>query len=180
MPRSGVRTGVHLSDGVVLGASYSPGDILPIGCYVAKGDVVYKNTNYPEGTTVAVQEENTSFLNDAVGSASATLVEILDPNITDVCYLRSTPAIFSMIKAADGLQRGGVYLNYGTKPIQYRGRTIAPGESFVAVNNTDKFTPPAAARRIKSALCSMTRVYRARSGSQHNFSGNISFIRTAA
>ena len=135
--------GVHLSDGVVLGASYSPGDILPIGCYVAKGDVVYKNTNYPEGTTVAVQEENTSFLNDAVGSASATLVEILDPNITDVCYLRSTPAIFSMIKAADGLQRGGVYLNYGTKPIQYRGRTIAPGESFVAVNNTDKFTPPA-------------------------------------
>lgn len=135
--------GVHMSEGAVLGGSYQPGALLPVGRYIAVGDIVYKNTNYPGGSAVAVTEENTTFLNDAVGSAGATLVEILDPNITDVCYIRSTPAIFAMIKAADGLQRGGVYLNYGTKAIQYRGRTIAPGESFVADNNTDKFTPPA-------------------------------------
>ena len=135
--------GVHLSEAPVMGVKYSAGDILPPGRYLAQGDIVYKNTNYPYGSVVGVTDEDTTFMSDAAEGTGAQLVEIKDPNITDVCYLRSTPAIFAMIKSADGLQRGGVYYNFGTKPVQYRGRTIAPGESFVAANSTDKFTPPA-------------------------------------
>ena len=98
---------------------------------------------------MAVTDEGTTFMSDAAEGAGAVLVEILDPNITDVCYLRSTPAIFAMIKSSEGLQRGGVYYNFGTKSIQYRGRTISPGESFVAANNTDKFTAPASDSNYK-------------------------------
>lgn len=134
--------GVHLSGAAVLGTEYAPGAVLPPGRYMAHGDVVYKNTNYPDGTVLGVTEEGTTFMSDATDGADAELVEIMDPNIADVCYLRSTPAIFAMIKSTDGLQRGGVYYNFGTKPIQYRGRTVAPGESFVAANSSDPFTPP--------------------------------------
>lgn len=135
--------GVHLSEAPVMGVKYSAGDILPPGRYLAQGDIVYKNTNYPYGSVVGVTDEDTTFMSDVAEGTGAQLVEIKNPNITDVCYLRSTPAIFAMVKSADGLQRGGVYYNFGTKPVQYRGRTIAPGESFVAANSTDKFTPPA-------------------------------------
>ena len=135
--------GVHMSEGAVKGETYYAGDTLPVGRYQVKGDIIYRNTNFPDGSVVAVTDEGTTFMSDAAEGVFAVLVEILDPNITDVCYLRSTPAIFAMIKSTEGLQRGGVYYNFGTKPIQYRGRTISPGESFVAANNIDKFTPPA-------------------------------------
>lgn len=135
--------GVHMSEVAVKGETYYAGDTLPVGRYQVKGDIIYRNTNFPDGSVVAVTDEGTTFMSDAAEGVFAVLVEILDPNITDVCYLRSTPAIFAMIKSTEGLQRGGVYYNFGTKPIQYRGRTISPGESFVAANNIDKFTPPA-------------------------------------
>lgn len=135
--------GVHLSAGSVLGDEYAAGAVLPAGRYVAHGDIIYKNTNYPSGSVVAVSEAGTTFMSDATEGTGSLLVALEDPNITDVCYLRSTPAIFAMIKSSEGLQRGGVYYNYGSKAIQYRGRTVSPGESFVAANNTDKFTPPA-------------------------------------
>lgn len=134
--------GVHLSTGSVLGDEYTAGTVLPIGRYVAQGDIVYKNTNYPAGSVIGVTEENTTFMLDTTEGTGSVLREIEDPNIIDVVYLRSTPAIFAMVKSSDGLQRGGVYYNFGSKPIQYRGRTIAAGESFVAANNTDKFTAP--------------------------------------
>lgn len=134
--------GAHLSEENVLGNKFGTGDILPLGRYVAKGDVIYNNMNYPSGSIVAVTTEGTTFVSDATDYTDPILVEILDPNIADVCYLRSTPAIYAIITCNDGLQRGGIYYNFGTRPIQYRGRTVAPGESFVAANNTDSFTPP--------------------------------------
>lgn len=134
--------GIHLSSQTSLGSNYAPGDTLPVGRYMAVGDVVYKNANYPSGYVVAVTEENTTFASDATATPS-TLRAINDPNIANVCYVRSTPAIYAMVTASDALQRGGIYYNFGAKSITYRGRTIAPGESFVAANATDKFTAPA-------------------------------------
>ena len=134
--------GVHLSNGRVRGETFKAGTSLPLGHYIVNGDIIYKNTNYPDGSVVAVTEVGTTFMSDAAEGSGSVLIEIIDPNITDVCYLRSTPAIYAMIKSSDGLQRGGVYYNFGTKSILYRGREISPGESFVALNNTDTFTVP--------------------------------------
>lgn len=136
--------GVHLSAGSVLGAEYAPGAALPQGRYVARGSIIYKGTVWADGSVVGVTEDGTTFTTDAAegASAGAALVAIDDPNIANVCYIRSTPAIFALVSSTDGLQRGGVYYNYATKNIQYRGRTVAPGESFVAANDTDRFTPP--------------------------------------
>lgn len=134
--------GVHLSETPVLGMKYTAGTELPLGRYLAQGDIVYKNTNHPDGSVIGVTEEGTTFMSDAVEGVGSLVAEIKDPNVSDVCYLRSTPAIFAMVKSTDGLQRGGVYYNFGAKPIQYRGRTVSPGESFVAANNTDLFIPP--------------------------------------
>lgn len=150
--------GVHLSDGVLLGERYNPGDVLPVGRYLVKGSVSYGNTNYPDGSVIGVISEGTTYLKDAE-AAGSYVIAIEDPNITDVCYIRSTPVMFAQITSLDGLQRGGIYYNFGTQAIQYRGRRIAPGESFVAVNSTDTFTPPSGnAKYLVGVLFDDTRV----------------------
>ena len=122
----------------IFGDTYNDGDTLPQGKYVSNGSLTYKGALYPKGAVFTVSEDDTSFNGDADSSASA--IAILDPNAVDCVYVRYTPAVFAMIKAADGLQRGGVYLNLGNKSIAYRGRTIAAGESFVADNDDDTFS----------------------------------------
>ncbi len=129
----------YLWDRDLFGASYGPGVVLPIGRYMVKGAVVYNNLNIGNNAVVVVTAENTTFANDGIPS---TLIELLDANASNVCYVRTSAAVYKMIKATDGLQRNGVYINLGVSNITYRSRTIVPGESFVAVNDVDTFTGP--------------------------------------
>lgn len=121
----------------ILGQSYSAGDVLPIGRYLVKGAVVYDGNLLENKSVVVVQSENTTFANDNVVSS---LVQLLDANVSDVVYVRTSTAIYVRIKQGDGLQRGATYLNCGNANITYRTRTIVPGESFVAENAVDDFT----------------------------------------
>lgn len=135
------KFGTHsasLSEETMFGATYAAGDELAIGKYRVVGDVVYLDANYTDGSILTVYEEGTTFAEDSV--TGGQLEAILEPNVVNVCYVRSTAVIYARIKAADGLERGGVYYNYGTENITYRGRTIAQGESFVAANDSDTFS----------------------------------------
>ena len=129
----------------MIGQSYSAGDVLPIGRYLVKGTVVYDGNLLENKSVVVVQSENTTFLDDNVGSS---LVQMLDANISDVVYVRTIAAIYVKIKQGDGLQRGATYLNFGNANITYLNRTIVPGESFVAENAVDDFTANDAAYEI--------------------------------
>ena len=122
-----------------IGASYSAGDIPPIGRYIVKGAVIYEDVNIGNNGIVVVSAENTTFAND---NYQSVLVGIDDVNIQDVIYVRSRATIYCYISSSDGLQRGATYLNSGESNISYRGRTIVPGESFVAHNNEDTFVGP--------------------------------------
>ena len=122
-----------------IGASYSAGDIPPIGRYIVKGAVIYEDVNIGNNGIVVVSAENTTFAND---NYQSVLVGIDDVNIQDVIYVRSRATIYCYISSRDGLQRGATYLNSGESNISYRGRTIVPGESFVAHNNEDTFVGP--------------------------------------
>ena len=120
----------------MIGQSYSAGDVLPIGRYLVKGAVVYDGNLLENKSVVVVQSENTTFANDNVVSS---LVQLLDANVSDVVYVRTSATIYVRIKQGDGLQRGATYLNCGNANITYRTRTIVPGESFVAENAVDDF-----------------------------------------
>ena len=129
---------IAISEEAYLGDSYTTADTLPIGKYVVRGNgVIYTNSNYYNGDIVTVSEEGTTFAVEE--GQSATLQAVIEPNIENMCYVRTSPTAYAYIKASEGLQRGGTYLNNGNKNITYRGRVIVPKESFVAVNDTDTF-----------------------------------------
>lgn len=130
---------VAISEEAFLGDTYTTADTLPVGKYVVRGTTIaYLDSTYYDGDIVTVSEDGTQFAVEE--GQSATLQAILEPNIENVCYIRTAPTAYAKIKASEGLQRGGTYLNNGDKNITYRGRTIVPNESFVAVNDTDTFT----------------------------------------
>lgn len=130
---------IAISEEAYLGDTYTTADALPIGKYVVRGNgVIYTNSNYYNGDIVTVSEDGTTFAVEE--GQSATLQAVIEPNIENVCYVRTAPTAYAYIKASEGMQRGGTYLNNGNKNIVYRGRTIVPKESFVAVNDTDTFS----------------------------------------
>ena len=121
----------------IFGVKYTEGQPLPKGRYLVEGKILYNGNSFESGGIVLITtESDTSFTNDPVPS---TLTQLLDSNISDVVYVRTMPAIYVKLKQADGLQRGGVYLNTGTENITYRLRTIVPKESFIAENDVDTF-----------------------------------------
>ena len=130
---------IAISEEAYLGDTYTTADTLPIGKYVVRGNAVaYLGSTYYNGDIVTVSEEGTTFAVEE--GQSATLQAVIEPNIENVCYVRTSPTAYAYIKASEGLQRGGTYLNNGNKNIVYRGRVIVPKESFVAVNDTDTFS----------------------------------------
>lgn len=135
-------TGQHayLSAIEQIGDSYTADDYLPIGRYKVKGAIIYDNVNFGNGDIIVVTAETTKFANN---NFESELIAITDANINNVVYVRCRASIYAKVTSADNLQRGGTYLNFGGESITYHGRTIAPKESFVAVNDTEKFTAAA-------------------------------------
>ena len=115
----------------------SEGVVIPTGWYRVHGRVVYNGTTYNDKTIIYVTAANTTFTAADEGS---TLLQVVEPNQLDCVYCRCRATVYARVGVADDLQTGGVYLNDGEYPITYRNRTIAVGESFVAMNATDKFT----------------------------------------
>ena len=128
---------VYLNRQTITGTSYSAGEVLPIGVYIVKGAVIYQENNISNNSILVVSENNTTFADD---NYTSQLIEVLHPNTMDVVYIRARSTIYAKIKASDGLERGGIYLNIGNKDVTYHGRVYAPGESFVAKYDNETFT----------------------------------------
>ena len=126
-----------LSRQQITGATYSAGETLPIGVYIVKGAVIYQENVISNNSILVVSENNTTFADD---NYTSTLIEVVHPNTMDAIYCRCRSTIYVKIKAADGLERGGIYLNIGDKNITYHGRVYVPGESFVAKGDNETFT----------------------------------------
>ena len=127
---------LYLNNVPYFGDTYSQGEKLPTGRYQVRGAITYKE-NVVENAVIVVSEENTSF---TAISNEAIAVQIIDPNVYDVVFVRCRAAIYQRVNANGSLQKGATYINDGNSNITYRSRTIVPGESFVAVNNTDSFS----------------------------------------
>ena len=126
-----------LSRQQITGATYSAGETLPIGVYIVKGAVIYQENVISNNSILVVLENNSTFADD---NYTSTLIEVVHPNTMDAIYCRCRSTIYVKIKAADGLERGGIYLNIGDKNITYHGRVYVPGESFVAKGDNETFT----------------------------------------
>ena len=135
----------YLNRQQITGASYSAGETLPIGVYIVKGSVIYQENNISNNSILVVSENNTTFADD---NYTSQLIEVLHPNTMDVVYIRARSTIYAKIKASDGLERGGIYLNIGNKNVTYHGRVYAPGESFVAKYDNETFTCDDAAYEV--------------------------------
>ena len=135
----------YLNRQQITGASYSAGETLPIGVYIVKGSVIYQENNISNNSILVVSENNTTFADD---NYTSQLIEVLHPNTMDVVYIRARSTIYAKIKASDGLERGGIYLNIGNKNVTYHGREYAPGESFVAKYDNETFTCDDAAYEV--------------------------------
>ena len=112
--------------------------ILPVGRYQIRGVANYQN-NTIDNAVIIVSEANTSF---TAVSENAVAVQILNPNVHDVIFVRCRAAIYARVPVGGLLQKGATYINDGNSNIDYRGRTIVPGESFIALNMSDKFSGP--------------------------------------
>lgn len=135
----------YLNRQQITGASYSAGETLPIGVYIVKGSVIYQENNISNNSILVVSENNTTFADD---NYTSQLIEVLHPNTMDVVYIRARSTIYAKIKASDGLERGGIYLNIGNKNVTYHGRVYAPGESFVAKYDNETFACDDAAYEV--------------------------------
>ena len=118
---------------------YMAGESLPIGRYVVKGSILYRDVNIDNDMILVVSEENTNFADEIENSFVCPIIE---PNIIDVIYVRCRGGIYAKCVQTELLQRGATYINSGNSNITYRNREIAPGESFVAMGD-DYWSGPA-------------------------------------
>lgn len=135
------ETGILLGKDRAGGAVYGAGETLPPGRYRCNGDIVYRGEYLTLHDILVVSGEGTAF-EAAVESQEPTVTAVTDCNIIDNMWLRSNANAPLYIRATDGLQQGGHYVNVFDKAISYRGRTIAPGESFQAENSEDTYSCP--------------------------------------
>ena len=128
---------IYLNNNLIFGTEFFPGEALPIGRFQVRGTILYGEDTVFNDEVLVVTKENTSFSEIATESS---VVQIIDPNVSDVVWVRCRATIYKRIVASDGLQKGATYINDGSENISYRTKTIVPGESFIAVNNEDTFS----------------------------------------
>lgn len=132
---------LYMDDRILVDNTHiTAGATLAIGQYIVKlHAIVYGAAIINIDEILVVASEGTSFSFEG-GDTTAYVLAINDPNVWNPVYVRQQNVIYATVAVGGALQSGGVYLNYGNENITYRTRTIAPGESFMAVNSSDTFT----------------------------------------
>lgn len=126
-----------LNQSKCFGNIYHDGEELDeVGIYIVRGgSITYNETEYAEDDTIYVDDVTTP-LPISAGSDSY-VVHITDPNTMNVVYCRCRSHIYATLtkqQIDNGDERwatGIFYLNNGGSTIQYNGRTIIDGESFI-------------------------------------------------
>lgn len=129
---------VYANMNSILGpGSYAAGETLPTGRYIVTDTVEYQEDTIAAYNVLVVTETGTSFTSSAQG---ARALELLEPNVQEVVYCRCRNAVYARATPFTDLQAGATYLNDSAGNITYHGRTVAPGESFVAMITGEHFT----------------------------------------
>lgn len=133
-------------------AKYGPGDSLPAGKYLLRADnqasvddrvmywhptyadyVAYKADDMLVVTADAVTGEYNKYNMSAGANGTIYAYAINDPNIQNVVYCRCRSSVYRTVASGNTLIQGITYYNpENGKSISFNGRTIVPGESFVA------------------------------------------------
>ena len=132
-----VKSGFILNQNNVVNAKYENGDDLDeVGIYIVRGgEVTYNGTTYQNNDTIYV--EDISELHAISCANDVYVAHIEDPNMLNVVYCRCRSHVYATITAAQTQSghahwaTGIFYLNNGGSTIQYNGRTIVNGESFI-------------------------------------------------
>lgn len=132
---------LYMDDRILVDNTHiAAGVTLAIGQYIVKNHaIVYGGATINIDEILVVASAGTSYSNEG-GDTTAYILSINDPNVWNPVYVRMQNVIYATVAVGGALQSGGVYLNYATENITYRGRTIVPGESFMAVNSVDTFS----------------------------------------
>ena len=132
---------LYMDDRILVDNTHiAAGVTLAIGQYIVKNHaIVYGGVTINIDEILVVASAGTSYSNEG-GDTTAYVLSINDPNVWNPVYVRMQNVIYATVAVGGALQSGGVYLNYGNENITYRTSTIAPGESFMAVNSSDSFT----------------------------------------
>lgn len=132
---------LYMDDRILVNNTHiTAGVSLAVGQYIVKAHaIVYGGATINIDEILVVASAGTSFSFEG-GDTTAYVLAINDPNVWNPVYVRQQNVIYATVAVGGSLQSGGVYLNYGNENITYRTRTIAPGESFMAVNSSDTFT----------------------------------------
>lgn len=132
---------LYMDDRILVDNTHiTAGATLAIGQYIVKlHAIVYGAATINIDEILVVTSAGTSFSFEG-GDTTAYVLAINDPNVWNPVYVRQQNVIYATVAVGGALQSGGVYLNYGNENITYRTRTIAPGESFLAVNSSDTFS----------------------------------------
>lgn len=110
----------------------STSGVLPTGLYmVIEGSVPVDDVEYSEGEAFKVTTSDFSIV------GNGKVIQILEPNAGDVLYCRCRSAIYNYVESGEALARGATYLNVSGGEITYHGRTIANGESFVCMTDSE-------------------------------------------
>ena len=142
----------YLNKEAATGVRYEAGETLPVGLYIVYGpSVVHGETVVADGHTLLVEEEGTTFASEG----GAVLLEVVEPNMSDVVYCRCRQAVYARVTPSDLLQRGATYLNDGEETVVYHHRDIAPGESFVCMIEGEQFADPNHAGEVPYSLAVM-------------------------
>lgn len=127
---------VSLSEKDIIGEPYEAGTSLPVGKYVVKGDVVYQDLPFTEGDILTVLEEDTQF-QVSPESGNGKLLELLNPNIEVLTYVRSFQSILDIQESTNiSLEDGKLYMVLeapGTAQLS-TGRKIYKGSVIEGAN----------------------------------------------
>lgn len=98
-------------DKEVTGASITEGNILPIGKYIVKGEILYESTPFEDGDILTITQEQTTFTKGLNYDGEPEVVELLDPNLGVVVYMRTFPNLVEIASGTEvNLEEGKVYL----------------------------------------------------------------------
>ena len=127
-----------------LGAFVEKNTDLAPGTYIVCGNkpVTYGGIyNYQPMEVFEVSSDDANKQFDSEGDTKLVR-ELIDPNQMDGIYIRCRSMIYKWVKPNQTLVEGATYLNNGPDNINYGGRTIIPGKSFVCTQQADHFTHP--------------------------------------
>lgn len=121
---------IVINDKEVAGERYELNTDLPQGKYIVKGSLLYKNMPFTDGDILTIVEDNTQCTESPEDSGEAYLVELVNPNIEVVVFIRMFSTFLDIQESTSHtLEKGRIYtiLNAAADVTADTGRVLHKG-----------------------------------------------------